>query len=268
MRPPPGGNPGQMLVRRIARPMLAAAFVGRGIDTLRNPADATEAARPALEGLQKLPEPVGSSVPRSAATFAKATAAVQIASGLLLATGRLPRLASATLAATVIPSSLGSEMFWAEDDPVRKAAKRRDLLTDVSLLGGLVIASADTAGKPSLGWRGRRAAARLGDTVAAALPAGGESDVADRVGQRLQSGLETGFARGREFAEAAAERGAPVLEAARERSADYAHAAAERGGPLLEAARQRGVEFAHAAREEGEELAGEARKQVRRRWRH
>ena len=142
--------------------MLAAAFVGQGIDALRSPKPAADAARPTLEGLQKLPEPVASTVPKNAETFAKATAAVQIAGGLLLATGRVPRLASAVLAATVIPANLGAHMFWNEVDPGRKAAKRRDFLTDISLLGGLIIAAADTAGKPSLGWRGRQAAAAPG----------------------------------------------------------------------------------------------------------
>ena len=57
------GTPPHMLLRRVARPMLAAAFVGQGIDALRSPKPAADAARPALEGLQKLPEPVGSNVP-------------------------------------------------------------------------------------------------------------------------------------------------------------------------------------------------------------
>ena len=98
---------------------------------------------------------------------------MQIAGGLLLATGRVPRLASAVLAATVIPANLGAHMFWNEVDPGRKAAKRRDFLTDISLLGGLIIAAADTAGKPSLGWRGRQAAAeRTGPLLEAARDRG------------------------------------------------------------------------------------------------
>ncbi|HNP14363.1 MAG TPA: DoxX family protein [Mycobacterium sp.] len=242
--------------------MLAAAFVGQGIDALRSPKPAADAARPALEGLQKLPDPVGSSVPQNAETFARATAVAQILGGLLLATGKVPRLASAALATTVVPANLGTRMFWNEMDPELKAAKRRGFLTDISLVGGLIIASADTAGKPSLGWRGRRAAARFSDTVASALPAGlsaGDTDLADRVGARLQEGLTVGAERGRELAAVAAERAEPLLEAARERGA----AAAERTAPLLEAARDRGTEIAHAALEQGDELATEARKRVR-----
>ncbi len=218
--------------------MLAAAFVGQGIDALRNPKLAAETARPILGSLQKLPDPVGPNVPADAETVAKVTAAAQIVGGVLLATGKVPRLASAALAATVVPASLGAHMFWNEVDPARKAAKRRDLLTDISLLGGLVIAAADTAGRPSLGWRGRRAAARLTGTVAAALPSAGDSGVADRLGRRLQEGLSAGAEPWRELA-AAADKGPPLLEAARERSADLVHAALEQGDELATEALKR-----------------------------
>ena len=180
--------------------MLAAAFIGQGIDALRSPKPAADAARPALEGLQKLPDPVATRVPTDAETFAKANAAVQIGGGLLLATGKLPRFASAALAATVIPGNLGAHMFWSEVDPERKAQKRREFLADISLLGGLIIASADTAGKPSLGWRGRRAARKVSETVSSTLPGSSstllDGELADKRGHGLQAGAE----RGRELA--------------------------------------------------------------------
>ena len=81
------GNTAAMLIRRVARPMLAAVFIGQGVDALRSPKPAADAARPTLEGLQKLPDPVGTKVPTDAETFAKVNAAVQIGGGLLLATG-------------------------------------------------------------------------------------------------------------------------------------------------------------------------------------
>jgi uncharacterized membrane protein YphA (DoxX/SURF4 family) len=166
--------------------MLAAVFIGQGLDALRSPKLAADAARPTLEGLQKLPDPVGSGVPPDAETFAKVNAAVQVGGGLLLATGRLPRFASAALAATVIPANLGAHMFWSETDHQRKAQKRREFMTDISLLGGLIIASADTAGKPSLGWRGRRAARKVSEAVSDRLPGSSsavlDSELADKVG--------------------------------------------------------------------------------------
>jgi len=246
-----------MLIRRIARPMLSAAFISRGVDAVRSPKPAAEAARPTLEGLSKLPDPVGTNVPSNAETVARVNAAVQIAGGLLLASGKLPRVASAALALTVVPGSLGGHTFWRESDPQRKADERRAFLTDVSLIGGLIIAAVDTEGKPSLGWRGRRAAHKVSEAVTAALPMGAatggaltDSALAERVGHGLQVG---------------AERGREVAHVARERGAEWAELARERAPELAETARERGAEFADVARERAGELADTARTQVKER---
>jgi uncharacterized membrane protein YphA (DoxX/SURF4 family) len=251
-----------MLIRRIARPMLSAAFIGRGIESLRSPKAAADAARPTLEGLSKLPDPVGTKVPSNAETVARINGAVQIGGGLLLATGKLPRLASAALALSVVPGSLGGHRFWNQTDPGRKADERRAFLTDVSLIGGLIIAAVDTEGKPSLGWRGRHAAHKVSEAVTAALPVGSatggalaDSAIAEKVGR----GLHVGAERGRELAHVAAERGAEWAEIARERAPELAEAARERGAELAEVARERAPVLAEAARERGTEWAEVAR---------
>jgi uncharacterized membrane protein YphA (DoxX/SURF4 family) len=251
-----------MLIRRIARPLLSAVFIGQGVDSLLNPESAAEAARPAVDGLRALPDPVGSSVPSDARTFAQINAAVQIGGGLLLATGKAPRVASAALAFTVLPANLGAHMFWSESDPQVKAQKRREFLTDLSLLGGLMIASADTAGKPSLGWRGRRAAERLSERVSSALPGSDDAFDADlgELGEKIVHGLQLGAERGRELASTAAERGAPYAEAALERGRELASTAAEKGAPLAKKARKRGEELASTAAERSAPLAKKARK--------
>jgi uncharacterized membrane protein YphA (DoxX/SURF4 family) len=209
-----------------------------------------------------LPDPVGSSVPSDARTFAQVNAAVQIGGGLLLATGKAPRVASAALAFTVLPANLGAHMFWSESDPQVKAQKRREFLTDLSLLGGLMIASADTAGKPSLGWRGRRAAERLSERVSSALPGSDDAFDADlgELGEKIVHGLQLGAERGRELASTAAERGAPYAEAALERGRELASTAAEKGAPLAKKARKRGEELASTAAEKSAPLAKKARK--------
>ncbi len=254
-----------MLIRRIARPLLSAVFIGQGVETLRNPKVTLDAAQTAVTTLQTLPDPVGSKIPSDPETVARINAVVQVGGGLLLATGKLPRIASAALAFTVVPGSLGGHLFWNEHDPERRVQKRRDLLTDLSLLGGLIIASADTAGKPSLGWRGRRAASRLSEKVSAALPLDSsdgtflDSEFAERIGHGLHAGAE----RGRGLASTAAERSGPLVEAARKRSGELASTAAERSAPVVEAARQRarkrGAQLAETVRERGSELAETAR---------
>lgn len=247
-----------MLIRRIARPMLSATFIARGVDTLRDPSTATETTRRTLGALSALPGPVGAGIPSNADVVARVNAAVQVAGGLLLALGRAPRLTAATLAVTMIPKGVGSQALTKDSDPQHAAAQRREFLTDVSLLGGLIIAAADTAGKPSLAWRGRRAARHVSAGVAAAVPgvtAAGhnhdgltDSAFAEKVGH----GLVVGAERGRELADAAIERTGEL-------AAELAQLAREHGPEVAEAARDRATEFAHIARERAPELAEAAR---------
>src|SRR5690606_10763262 len=235
-----------MLIRRIARPMLSAVFIGRGVDAVRSPKPAADAARPTIEGLTKLPEPVGPRVPTDAETVARINGMVQIAGGALLATGKLPRVASAVLALSVVPGSLGGHTFWSETDPQRKADERRAFLTDVSLIGGLIIAAVDTEGKPSLGWRGRRAAHKVTEAVGAALPAGAATGatLADSpLAEKVSHGLHVGAERGRELAQVAKARAPEFAEAARKRGTELAEVARERGPVLAEAARTHGSKF-------------------------
>jgi uncharacterized membrane protein YphA (DoxX/SURF4 family) len=250
-----------MLIRRIARPMLAATFISRGVEALRSPKPAADAARPTLEGLSKLPGPVGANVPTNAETVARVTAAVQIGAGLLLTTGRLPRLSSTALALSVVPGSLGAHAFWAETDPARKADERRAFLADVGLVGGLIIAAVDTEGRPSLGWRARRAAHKASEAVSGALPTSSsgnaliDSELADRVGH----GLNVGAERGRELAHVALERGTELVDIARDRGPELAERAQKRGAELVDIARDRGPELAELAQRRGYELADVAR---------
>lgn len=237
-----------MLIRRIARPLLAATFVAQGVESLRRPQQAGQTARPAFDGLKQLPEEIAAKVPSDVEAFAKANALVQIGGGVLLASGRLPRVAAAALACTVIPGSAGGHMFWAEPDPQRRAQQRQAFLTDVSLIGGLLIAASDTEGKPSLGWRARRAAHRAYQRAATALPTTSGDAVLETVGEKLGAGLLAGAEHGRELAEMAGEKAGPLLEAAGERGTQLAEVAAERGTELAHAAKERAAVLAEGAR--------------------
>ena len=106
-------------------------------------------------------------LPRNNTTLPKATdpktlvrinAAAQIAAGLALATGRMPRLSALTLAATLVPTTAAGHRFWEESDPDAKANQRTHFFKNVSMLGGLMIAAVDTEGRPGLAWRAKRAA--------------------------------------------------------------------------------------------------------------
>ncbi|WP_409434431.1 DoxX family protein [Mycobacterium sp. SMC-14] len=233
-----------MLLRKIARPLLAAAFIGQGVDALRRPQQAGQAARPAFDGLKQLPDEIAAKVPSDVESFAKVNALAQIGGGVLLASGKLPRVAAAVLACTVIPGSAGAHMFWTEPDPQRRTEQRKAFLTDVSLIGGLLIAAADTEGKPSLGWQARRAYRR----AAAALPTTSGDAALETVGDKVSAGLQAGVEHGRELAEMVGEKAGPLLESAGERGAQLADIAADRGTELAQAAREGATTFADNAR--------------------
>jgi uncharacterized membrane protein YphA (DoxX/SURF4 family) len=85
-------------------------------------------------------------------------AAVQLGAGLLLATGRFPRLAALALAGSLVPTTLAGHRFWEESDPQAKTNEIHHFIKNLSILGGLLVAAVDTGGRPSLRWRTRRAA--------------------------------------------------------------------------------------------------------------
>jgi len=193
------------------------------------------------------------------------TAGVQIGAGLLLASGKLPRLSSAALAVSVVPGSLGSHAFWNETDPARKAAERRALFSDVSLIGGLIIASVDLEGRPSLGWRSRRAARKVSERVTSVLPSETpnaliDPELVDKWGEGLQSGLHVGAERGRELAHVAYERGSELADVALERGSELADVARDRAPKLAKKARKRGLELAELTQDRSTELADVAQK--------
>ncbi|MGH3435539.1 MAG: DoxX family protein [Sciscionella sp.] len=152
-----------MILRRLARPMLAAVFIAGGIDTLRNPGPRVKSATPLLE---KAAEVVP--LPASADTLVKVNAAVHVAAGSLLAVGKFPRLSALALAGSVAPTTVAGHPFWDHEDPQLRAAQRTHFLKNIGLLGGLLLASADTEAKPSMGWRARRAARKAAKRVESA----------------------------------------------------------------------------------------------------
>jgi putative oxidoreductase len=138
------------LVRRVARPMLAAMFVVGGLDQLKHPARKAETARPLVE---KFAPTVG--LPDDAELLVRANGVAMVTAGSLLALGRLPRIASAVLAATIVPTTVAGHAFWNEKDPEVRAKQQTQFLKNLGLLGGLLLAAVDTEGKPGLAYRAK-----------------------------------------------------------------------------------------------------------------
>jgi uncharacterized membrane protein YphA (DoxX/SURF4 family) len=135
------------LVRRVARPLLAAIFVVQGLDQLRHPSALKPKVAPFAEQLA----PLG--LPNDPELLVRANGATMVAGGALLATGRVPRLASLALAGALVPTTYVGHPFWTETDPAVKRTQRINFLKNLGLLGGLLLASVDTEGRPGLVYR-------------------------------------------------------------------------------------------------------------------
>src|SRR3954452_6357069 len=144
--------------RLFARPMLASMFIVGGIDSVRNAGQKAGAAEPVTERLVPLLQRVVPQLPSDPTSLVRINGVAQIAAGLGLASGKAPRLSALVLAATLVPTTAAGHRFWEKSDPGERAQQRVHFFKNVSMLGGLIIASGDTEGQPGLVWRTRRVA--------------------------------------------------------------------------------------------------------------
>jgi len=141
--------------RLIARPMLASIFIVGAANALKNASLPASKAAAVTDKIVPLAQKAGIPLPQDPETLVKINAAVQIAAGLGLATGRAPRLSAAVLAASLIPTTAAGHRFWEVEDPAQRTQQKLHFFKNVSVVGGLVIAAGDTDGKPGVAWRAR-----------------------------------------------------------------------------------------------------------------
>ncbi len=262
-----------MLVRRIARPLLASVFVVEGIETLRNPRPRVDLAEPLVDRVALAAQPVaekvaeaveepaehaptsvadtvrqvaqGQPLPFETESYVKLNAAVQVGAGLLLAAGRLPRVASAALAVTLVPTTVAGHPFW-EADGAERRTQRTQFLKNAGLLGGLILAAVDTEGRPGLTYRARHAREEAKAVAAAAGISAALTDLGraasahghDLVAAARESDLpDVARAKAHDLVVAARESDLP--DTARAKAHDLVVAARESDLPKVAAARAR-----------------------------
>ncbi|MET7807164.1 DoxX family protein [Micromonospora chersina] len=140
-------------VRSLARVMLSGIFVVSGARNLRNPGRLVPAAQPITDKVTPLIQNLNPRLPTDTATLVRANSATQLIGGLMLATGRFTRPAALVLAATLVPTTAAGHPFWNNDDPAARNNNQIHFLKNLGLFGGLLLAAADTEGKPGLRWR-------------------------------------------------------------------------------------------------------------------
>jgi len=149
------------VTRMIARPMLASMFVVGGVNALKNADVHADRAKKVTDRMAPTLDKVSGTVPvpTDAKSLVRLNAAAQIVGAAGLATGKFPRASAALLAATLLPTTAAGHAFWEEHDSATRSQQRLHFFKNVSMLGGLLIAAADTDGKPGMAWRARHAAA-------------------------------------------------------------------------------------------------------------
>ncbi|MEU4214800.1 DoxX family protein [Actinoplanes sp. NPDC026623] len=155
-------------VRTAARAMLGAIFVVSGVRVVLNPDAKVDTAKQITDRVGPLIERVDPRLPSDARTLVRLKAGTDVVAGLLLAGGRFTRPAAAVLAANLVPTTLAGHSFWTMSQPERSQHEAH-FLKNLGLLGGLLLAAADTQGKPGLGYRTSHAVERSQRSVRRAV---------------------------------------------------------------------------------------------------
>ncbi|MEV7621641.1 DoxX family protein [Actinoplanes sp. NPDC089786] len=139
-------------VRTVARVMLSAIFVSSGIKVLLDPDSRAESAGRVTGRVGPWLEKVDPRLPTDTRTLIRIKGVADVVAGALLASGHLTRPAAGVLAAGLVPTTVAGHAFWAVPAEQR-AAQRTQFLKNLGLLGGLLLAAADTEGRPGLAYR-------------------------------------------------------------------------------------------------------------------
>lgn len=142
-------------LRPLARIMMSSMFVAGGLDALLHPEPkapiARDVAAMVAASIPGLPE-------QDTETLIRLNGGVQVGAGALLALGRLPRLSALALAGSLVPTTFAGHRFWEQEDEAQRKQQQIHFLKNVAMFGGLLLAAADTEGRPGLTWRARHAA--------------------------------------------------------------------------------------------------------------
>lgn len=139
-----------MLVRRIARAALGAYFLNEAAKSFRQTQTQAENAAPFVEFVSR---ESGRKIPNDPKLVVRVQGVLMALGGAALVTGKCPRGAAAVLTPLAAANAYMHEAFWAEKDAAVRAQKQSSFFRTLAITGGVLLAAADTEGKPGLSWR-------------------------------------------------------------------------------------------------------------------
>jgi len=140
------------LVRRIARPLLAAPFIFEGVRTALRPEREIDVYPQAFEAVDSALAKTSAPGFVDVRALIRASGAVAAGAGIMYATNRCPRAAAATLLVTTSVGWAGRRRVW-ELRGQERVQEIQSILSDAGLLGGVLLAVVDHDGRPSLGYQ-------------------------------------------------------------------------------------------------------------------
>lgn len=142
------------VVRRIARPLLAAPFIVNGVRTVVRPERVVDGLPVAMADLDK--QVAKTAIPTDAANVLRISGGVAAVAGAAFALNRAPRVSALALVATSALTLGGRRKIW-ELEGKERFEELAAVATDLGLIGGVLLAAVDTDGNPSLKWRAGQA---------------------------------------------------------------------------------------------------------------
>ncbi len=118
----------------VARPLLAGMFIYGGLDAFKNPSGKTPRAEKVAPAIADV---VG--IDADTEQLVQLNGAVQVAAGITLALGILPRVSALLLAVSLVPTTLAGHRFWEEEDEAARAQQTVQFLKNAAMMGGLLL---------------------------------------------------------------------------------------------------------------------------------
>lgn len=114
----------------VARALMGGIFIAGGYGAVQDPqrleGSVTEAGLPHAEELIKL------------------NGAAQVAGGVALGLGIVPRAAAAGLIASMVPTTIVGHAFWQHDDSQVRTGHLMQFLKNSAIVGGLLLVASDS----------------------------------------------------------------------------------------------------------------------------
>lgn len=140
-----------MLLRPVARFLLAVPFVYRGVQAVLHPTEHALAAQVAWAETTRFTPQAPDLSTSQLTMLVRAHGAATAVAGVLLALGKAPRFSALTLAGLTVPLAVADQPFTSQG-PAR-SVRLEHFVTDLGAIGGALIAAVDTEGRPGLGYR-------------------------------------------------------------------------------------------------------------------